>query len=59
MVHRAHGVPLAEDMQAQESGACYCFPSVDAALEYCERAYLRVMLMALDVEGPGHQSMHV
>ena len=52
-------MPLAEDMQAQESGACYCFPSVDAALEYCERAYLRVMLMALDVEGPGHQSMHV
>jgi hypothetical protein len=45
-MHRAHGVPLAEDIQAQEFGACYCFPSVDAALEYCERAYLQVPVTA-------------
>jgi hypothetical protein len=42
VVRRAHGVPLAEDLQAQELGTCYCFPSVDAGLEYCERAYLQV-----------------
>jgi hypothetical protein len=43
-------VPLAQDMQAQELGACYCFPSVDAGLEYCEHAYLQVTLGTLCVD---------